>query len=134
MSPSMPKINGIASLSIPELPNLWNTPEITLQLNLFAGQTYLSNYEEYVEVCQFLGLCYQEPPTSVQVQRDNFVLPSSRAAFDPTMQEVCPFKESPVAYMKMIITMRRKGLNFESSHMGKILNGDLLTPRDFEDL
>ncbi|PQE34116.1 p-loop containing nucleoside triphosphate hydrolase protein [Rutstroemia sp. NJR-2017a WRK4] len=134
MSPSMPKTNGIASFSIPELPPSWTRPEITLQLNLFAGQTYLSTYEEYVEVCQFLGLCYQVTPTGVQVERDNFVLPSSREAFDPRMQEVCPFDESPVEYMKMIITIRRKGMNFESSHMGKILNGDLLTRKDFEDL
>ncbi|PQE10789.1 p-loop containing nucleoside triphosphate hydrolase protein [Rutstroemia sp. NJR-2017a BBW] len=134
MSPSMPKTNGIASFSIPELPASWTRPEITLQLNLFAGQTYLSTYEEYVEVCQFLGLCYQVTPTGVQVERDNFVLPSSREAFDSRMQEVCPFEESPVEYMKMIITIRRKGMNFESSHMGKILNGDLLTWKDFEDL
>jgi hypothetical protein len=59
MSPSLPKIDGITSSSIPELPPSWPRPEITLQLNLFAGQTYLSTYEEYVEVCHFLGLCYQ---------------------------------------------------------------------------
>ena len=29
---------------------------LVLQLNLFAGQLYLSSFKEYTEVCEFLGL------------------------------------------------------------------------------
>ena len=56
--------------AIPALPAEWTAPSIGVQLNLFAGQLYLQNSEEYLEVCGFLGLCNQAPPENVKVASD----------------------------------------------------------------
>ncbi|KAK6595662.1 hypothetical protein H4I96_09981 [Botrytis cinerea] len=58
---------------------------------------------------------------------------NSRASFDPVMEEVCPFKQSPVDFLQKVFALRRKGQNFEDSHMGRILSGELLNRKDFDD-
>ncbi|KAF7944218.1 hypothetical protein EAE96_010620 [Botrytis aclada] len=108
-------------------------PRIIMLLNLFAGQLYLRSYDEYIRLCQFLGLCHYPPRGNVQIGCDNFVPISSRALFDAVMKEVCPFKESPVDFFKKVFALRRKGQSFEDTHMGRILNGDLLSRKDFDD-
>ncbi|TGO48153.1 hypothetical protein BCON_0249g00010 [Botryotinia convoluta] len=108
-------------------------PRITMLLNLFAGQLYLRSFDEYIRLCQFLGLCYYPPRDNVEIGCDKFVPVPSRASFDPVMKEVCPFEESPVDFLHKVFALRRKGQNFENSHMGRILNGELLNRKDFDD-
>ncbi|TGO08655.1 hypothetical protein BTUL_0198g00170 [Botrytis tulipae] len=108
-------------------------PQIILLLNLFAGQLYLRSHDEYIHLCQFLGLCYYPPQDDVEIGCDNFVPLSSRASFDPVMTEVCPFEESPVDFLKKVFALRRKGQSLENTHMGRILNGELLSRKDFDE-
>ncbi|KAF7935181.1 uncharacterized protein EAE97_008088 [Botrytis byssoidea] len=108
-------------------------PRIIMLLNLFAGQLYLRSHHEYIHVCQFLGLCYYPPQDDVEIGCDNFVPLSSRASFDPIMKEVCPFEKSPVNFLQRVFSLRRKGQSFEDTHMGRILNGELLSRKDFDE-
>ncbi|KAF7929086.1 hypothetical protein BELL_0370g00080 [Botrytis elliptica] len=108
-------------------------PRIIMLLNLFAGQLYLRSHDEYIRLCQFLGLCYYPPQNDVEIGCDNFVPLSNRASFDPVMKEVCPFEESPVDFLQKVFALRRKGQSFENTHMGRILNGELLSRNDFDD-
>ncbi|KAM0310792.1 hypothetical protein ACHAO8_007779 [Botrytis cinerea] len=108
-------------------------PRIIMLLNLFAGQLYIRSYDEYIRLCQFLGLCHYPPRDDVEICSDNFVPIPSRASFDPVMEEVCPFKQSPVDFLQKVFALRRKGQNFEDSHMGRILSGELLNRKDFDD-
>jgi hypothetical protein len=45
---------------------------------------------------------------------------------------VSKFKKSPVAFLRALISLRRKGMSFEGSHLGRILNGELLKQEHFE--
>lgn len=110
----------------------WTIPSSITQLNLFAGQLYLRSFDEYIRLCQFLGLCHYSPEGDIEIACDNFVPVSSRAAFDPIMEEVCPFVESPVGFLRKVFALRRKGQSFNDTHMGRILNGDLLLRKDFD--
>ena|SRR5690606_13195642 len=43
-----------------------------------------------------------------------------------------PFTDSPVGFLRELVVMRRKGLSFDKSHLGKILSGDMVSAKDFE--
>ena len=45
-----------------------------VQLNLFAGQLYLSSFMEYVEVCTFLGLAWEKAEEGCVVAADGFIM------------------------------------------------------------
>ncbi|RAL63581.1 hypothetical protein DID88_003625 [Monilinia fructigena] len=135
LSLSLRSFEGLDAHTVPPLPSSWTVPPTIMQLNLFAGQLYLRSYNEYIRLCQFLGLCYRAVQNdNIKVACDNFVPISSRAAFDPVMKKVCPFEESPVGFLQSVFALRRRGQSFEDSHMGKILNGDLLMRKDFEEV
>ena len=105
---------------------------IVTQLNLFAGQVYLNSYEEYLGLCSFLGLASESCPEGIVVAPDGFVDPRHRLLHDPLMKATCPFSRSPVAFVRSLITMRRKEQSFTASHVGRILNGTLLGRDYFE--
>ncbi|KAL5042223.1 hypothetical protein BDW71DRAFT_190387 [Aspergillus fruticulosus] len=35
---------------------------VRIQLNLFAGQLYISSFDEYHEICDYLGIAYYAAP------------------------------------------------------------------------
>ncbi|KAK2765376.1 hypothetical protein FQN54_008222 [Arachnomyces sp. PD_36] len=130
---SMRSMEDLSLFAIPDVPTGWATRSITMQLNLFAGQLYLRDYGEYLALCKFLGLCSRAPDNEgVQVFGDGFVNPSDRKAFDEVMAKQCRFKQSPVDFLRALMTLRRKGLSFRRSHLGAILNGSLLMEDEFE--
>ncbi len=47
------------------------------------------------------------------------------------MARSCKFTKSPVTFLRIIICLRRKGQSFNSSHLGRILNGELLKEEHF---
>ncbi|PGH26548.1 hypothetical protein AJ80_01862, partial [Polytolypa hystricis UAMH7299] len=102
------------------------------QLNLFAGQLYLRDMDEYITLRQFLGLAYKPPNNNnVRVSSDGFVTPADRKYYGPVMAANCPFLKSPVPFLKLLLELRRKGQSFRRSHLGAILNGELLTEDRF---
>ncbi|KAI6035880.1 hypothetical protein EDC04DRAFT_2174349 [Pisolithus marmoratus] len=114
------------------LPN-WIAPtSLVDQVNLFAGQLYLCNYGTYLRLCRFLCIYANDLANEgdLQVESDGFIVPAQRP---PKFQSVPSFQKSPLLFLKYIINLRRKGMNFIATHMGQILNGQLLKEEDFKD-
>jgi hypothetical protein len=114
---------SLADLSFCSLPVTEPLPrsDLSQQLHLFAGQLYFRAYEEYVSLCNFLGLCSQRPDEGegCEVACDGFTAGTSR------------FVTGQVPFIRMILAFRRKGQSFAVSHMGSILNGELVTRERF---
>lgn len=129
---TMTSLEDLTQFASPAVPKSWAPPAITMQLNLFAGQLYLRNYDEYLALCKFLGLCSHAPDNDqVKVFGDGFVDPRDRMVFDNGMASACAFLKSPVEFLRALMTLRRKGQSFQRSHLGAILNGELIPKEKF---
>ena len=102
--------------------------DLILQLNLFAGQLYLSSFKEYVDLCKFLGLAWSKTEQGYVVAPDGFIMPGHSRMKDCTST----FKDSPVQFLKVLMTkIRRNCEGIDKTHLGAILDGRLLLPSDF---
>ncbi|CAH0002510.1 unnamed protein product [Clonostachys byssicola] len=113
-------IAPIDSLDLYLLPGSTHRYEIPkkliIELNLFAGQLYFRSFQEYTEKAAEEG---------EEVMSDGFI---RRAVDDKT----CDFTASPVKFLKTIISRIRSNCEgIEKTHLGKILEGALLTEDDF---
>ncbi|KAI6506318.1 hypothetical protein MCOR16_011914, partial [Pyricularia oryzae] len=114
----------------PALPAEWSVPRyLVLQLNLFAGQLYISSFADYTAFCDMLGLDWEGGgKDGMVVCADRFVDPAS----NPGKILKYSFKSSPVSFLKVYLTkVRRDCESIEKTHMGKILNAVILRPEDF---
>ncbi len=99
------------------------------QLSIWAGQLYFDNYEAYFRTCLLLGLSSRESADGTQaMERDRFVPSEERTA---EMAAVCLFDQSPVPVIQKLLGLRRKGMTFQSTHLGKVLQARLLFEEDF---
>ncbi len=122
-------LDGLDLYTIPARPVARTLPShLVVQLNLFAGQLYLSSFKEYIEICTFLGLAWNKAEEGCVVAADGFIVNdgsdgrSSRSSFS----------DSPVKFLKMLMTkIRRNCEGIDKTHMGMILDGRLLRPSDF---
>lgn len=106
-------------------------PGMMVELNIFAGQLYLSSFKEYVEVCTKLGLAWTPADDSVVLGPDGFI--PSGVNSGPLVNK-SEFTRSPVQFIKVLVTkIRRNCETVEKTHIGKILDGILLTEEDFEE-
>lgn len=97
---------------------------LIVQLNLFAGQLYLRSFDEYIEMCQYLGLAFSATKNGEVVRADGFVVPAVGK---------WGLKDSPVNFLKVLLTkVRRDCEGVEKTHLGKVLEGALLEMNDFE--
>lgn len=131
VSKSVRTLENLSFCAIPAAPEGLPTCPIILQLNIFAGQLYLRSYDEYLAVCRLLGLCFGPPPEQTDVACDGFISPICRPEFDELMAGQCSFKFSPIGFLRMLIAMRRKEQNSQKSHIGRILQGELLAREEF---
>ncbi|KAI9818941.1 MAG: hypothetical protein M1832_004109 [Thelocarpon impressellum] len=132
VSMSAPSLEHLAFCAVPAVAPHWRIPPSVQPLNLFAGQLYVHNYDDYVSMCRSLGLCFHPPPGHVRVAMDGFVDPADRPDFDAGMAQTCRFQQSPVEVLRMLMLMRRKGHGIDRSHMGRMLRGDMLALDDIE--
>ncbi|KAL5332674.1 hypothetical protein BJX70DRAFT_404369 [Aspergillus crustosus] len=112
--------------SIPLRENITLTipTSLRIELNLFAGQLYISSYQEYLEICEFLGLASAMTSEGVTVAADGFII-----------RPDAPFTQSPLKFFKIIMSqIRRDGQEIDKTHFGKILDGKLLSAEDFQDI
>ncbi|KEF51501.1 uncharacterized protein A1O9_12418 [Exophiala aquamarina CBS 119918] len=132
VSKGMPSFDKLDVYKIPEEDNggTISRDQVAI-LNLFAGQLYFSNFEDYQLLCTLIGLWDGERELLVRrnVLTDNWVPPACRKANGWTE---CPFVESPVQTLKAFIGMRRMGNEWLETHMDHILSGRLLRRKDFE--
>ncbi|UKZ64307.1 uncharacterized protein TrAtP1_005526 [Trichoderma atroviride] len=106
-------------------------PNMMAELNIFAGQLYLSSFKEYVEVCTKLGLAWSPADDSVVLGPDGFIPAGVNSGLLVNKSE---FTKSPVQFIKVLVTkIRRNCETVEKTHIGKILDGVLLTEEDFEE-
>ncbi|KAI6137675.1 hypothetical protein BKA82DRAFT_4493645 [Pisolithus tinctorius] len=101
-------------------------------INLFAGQLYLRDYNTYLRLCYFLCVYADDlhGEEDLEVESDGFIAPAHRPL---KARSIDTFQKSPLAFLKYVTNLRRRGMNFTATHMGKILNGRSLKREDFED-
>ena len=97
---------------------------LIMQLNLFAGLLYRTSFADYKELCSLLNLATGSALGDIEVAADGFILsniPNSR------------IKNSPIKFLKTLMTkVRRNCESIEKTHIGKILDGKVLSKEDFE--
>jgi hypothetical protein len=104
--------------------------DVRCQLNIWAGQLYLDQYETYLCLCLLLGVSSSETAGYSSVQSDRFVPKIGRIG---EMVEVCLFDESPLTLLKTLFGLRRKGMSYQQTHLGKILRARILSREDFQE-
>ena len=115
---SMRSFSDLRFHSIPDLPaETWTAPaHIRTTLNIFSGQLYFDNGEEYESLCALLALSRAHPGATYS-QLDGFVPPAYRTG------RSSPFAESKISILKTLIGLRRKGTSYSRTHLGQMLNG-----------
>ncbi|KAG6871794.1 hypothetical protein C0995_016567 [Termitomyces sp. Mi166 len=130
---NMRTMEDLRFFSIPPLPAsldpLAFIPNPMLKLNLWAGQLYLKDFETYKQLCRVLGLVGAESGPRMW-DSDGFVKREDRTG---AMKEQCRMVVSPVVFLKELFSLRRKGMAYSPTHMGKILNVRPLEEKDFDD-
>ncbi|KAJ5762051.1 uncharacterized protein N7511_005433 [Penicillium nucicola] len=126
MNLSFPSLDQLDLYTVPEDFGAIIIPEtLQIQLNLFAGQLYLNSYIEYQSVCQFLGLSSVGTSSELVVAADGFIMGGKEG-------QISTFHQSPLKFLKVLLSQIRKdSQSISKTHMGKILEGELLTPADF---
>ncbi|KAG1725815.1 uncharacterized protein EDB91DRAFT_82779 [Suillus paluster] len=127
---NMQACNDLRLYCVPSTPRLTPQDPLIFQLDLFAGQLYFSNYEMYLRVCSFLGLNAPDlGDKDLIADSDGFISEENR----PSARASCSFKRSQLPALKELFGMRRKGMGYLPTHVGKMLNGRILTEEDFLD-
>ena len=129
---AMATLEDLTFFCIPPLPETWRPASVTdiAQLNLFAGQLYLKDFDTYLHLLLILGLVGEEAKEAKTQwwENDGFVKPANRRGM---MQYLCMLTSSPLPFLKEVISLRQNGMGYQSTHIGKILHGGLLTRKDF---
>ncbi|KAF8123615.1 hypothetical protein EV363DRAFT_1547333, partial [Boletus edulis] len=114
--------------TVPPLPSDWTPPwDLIDQLNIFAGQLYLSGHASYVRLCRFLGVSAGDLPQNA----GTVVLRNWLRDPDASDTEIKNrFEGTPLPLVVYFLAVRR-GLNFSGTHMGRILDGWPLSATDF---
>ncbi|KAK0717722.1 hypothetical protein B0T26DRAFT_802777 [Lasiosphaeria miniovina] len=102
---TFPSLDDLRAYTVPPLhPQGWAaSPELIMQLNLFAGQLCLASYSEYVRLCRFLGLAYTLNTGGMDIAADSF-------------------SASPVAFLNALYKrIRRDCVGIEKTHMGFLI-------------
>ncbi|KAF8122652.1 hypothetical protein EV363DRAFT_821637 [Boletus edulis] len=122
ISERMKPSDDLRLYSIPPLPSDWTPPwDLIDQLNVFAGQLYLRDYASYTRLCRFLNV------DDTTVRRNLFNIPGSFEEMAIT------FSGSPLPSVMALLAIRSRGRPFGHTHMGKILQGQSLSRKDFEE-
>ena len=114
--------------AVPPLPSDWTPPwSLIDQLNIFAGQLYLSDSASYLRLSRFLGLHSEDQPqkASTAVPHNWF---SNQDASDEEIK--ARFAGTPLPLAMQLIVARR-GVDFKGTHMGRIPEGWPVPEEDF---
>ncbi|CAF3497814.1 unnamed protein product [Fusarium graminearum] len=104
-------------------------PNLITPLNVFSGQLYLSNYSDYIHLCDFLGLAWKAADGTVGFGPDGWISPAMPTS---TCINRSGLSKSPVPFLKILFTkIRQECQSIRKSHMGKILEGVRLHVEDW---
>ncbi|KAG2114212.1 uncharacterized protein F5147DRAFT_758921 [Suillus discolor] len=125
---TMQACDNLRLYCVPSAPRLTPSQPLICQLNLFAAQLYFSDYDMYLHTCSFLGLNAPDlKGEDLVADNDGFIKIDNR----PSARASCMFKRSQLPPLKELFGMRRKGMGYLPTHLGKMLNGRILTEKDF---
>ncbi|KAI1385560.1 uncharacterized protein F4822DRAFT_432413 [Hypoxylon trugodes] len=124
------RLDALDLYTVPERLNTRHIPpRLITELNLFAGQLYFDSFEQYVDACKFLGISWDVPGEGEEIAADGFILRDSQGRVGGESG----LRNSPVAFFKELHTkIRRNCESIDKTHMGKLLDDQLLKPSDFE--
>ena len=77
-------------------------------------------------LCRFLGVPTQELSNGTAIRWNLYNIPGGFEEMEIT------FSGSPLPSVMALLAIRSRGRPFAETHMGKILQGQLLTEKDFE--
>jgi hypothetical protein len=119
-------LDKLSLYNVPENSGTIELPDrLRILLNLFAGQLYLESYAEYQRFCAFLRVASVATYGDLCVDAHGFIRDNEGAAF----------RQSPIKFLKVLMSQIRKDAqDIDKTHVGRILNGLLLSPSDFTDL
>src|SRR6266702_2727550 len=119
---SMRSFSDLTFHTIPESSTgAWTTPaHIRTELNLFSGQLYFDNREEYERVCDLFAL-HMAHPGAKHIEVDGFVRRPYRTGAKS------PFSVSVIATFKRLTGLRRKGMGYNRTHLGRVLDAHSLS-------
>ena len=129
----MEPCDDLTFYNIPAVPTGWVPPSSLMdQLNVFAGQLYLKDYQTYIRLGRFLCVYTRDLKSEegIEVGWDGFISPNHRPR---QMRSVFTFRTSPLESLRKLMSIRRKGMHFVPTHMGQLLDGRLLSEEDFVD-
>ncbi|KZV61296.1 hypothetical protein PENSPDRAFT_693529 [Peniophora sp. CONT] len=127
--------------TIPPTPGLaWSVPLLLRsQLCLWAGELWLENHESYKQLCTFLCLYMGLSAEDIEhlregdhISGDGFVRHSGHAVIQDTEIDLLGFNGSPVGRLRKLFALRRKGVPYASTHMGRILDARELPVAEWE--
>lgn len=115
--------------ALPVLPR-----SLSVQLGLFAGQLYISSYDDYLEICKFLGLSAERTTKTTEkkiwkVATDGFIVKDGQGRIGGTSG----LTQSPTRFFKALLSkIRRNGDGISKTDMGQLLEGKLFQKSDWE--
>ncbi|KAK6438571.1 hypothetical protein LTR95_005223 [Oleoguttula sp. CCFEE 5521] len=107
---------------------------LAVRLNLFAGQLYIRSYEDYQEICAFMGLC--SVTLTQEMSQEGWKLDPD--GFIASAGSLIPTVSSRVTTMELLAAsldrrrVRRNGEGISKTPMGLLLEGKLLRPEYFK--
>lgn len=133
---SMPSMSDMRFHIIPAPPPLALTVPRLLcsQVALWAGGLWLDDHDVYKQLCAFLGLYMGHTAEEIHrlqgggyIDSDGFV----RNGGHQVLASPSAFQQSPVERLRELFALRRKSVNYTSTHIGQILSAREL--REVED-
>ena len=98
---------------------------LSAQLSLFAGQLYISSYDDYLEICQFLGLSAKLLTNAMEAEgwkvgADGFIIKDGQGRVGGSSG----LSKSPANFFKILMSkVRRNGDGISKTDMGRLLEG-----------
>lgn len=98
---------------------------LSAQLSLFAGQLYITTYDDYLEICEFLGISAKLLSSTMEAEgwkvgSDGFILRDEKGRTGGSSG----LTKSPVNFFKILMSkVRRNGDGISKTDMGRLLEG-----------
>ncbi|KDQ10210.1 hypothetical protein BOTBODRAFT_178408 [Botryobasidium botryosum FD-172 SS1] len=103
-------------------------PQHILELNTFAGRLYFPTYDAYIQFCDFFAIVGNETNDTVDCEIDGWVKPKNRTG----RMTGSPFHANPLPQLKALMGVRRKGMDYDSTHVGRVLRAKRLKRGDIQ--
>ena len=116
---SMRSFSDLTFYTIPESPEKkWKAAaHLRTELDLFAGQLYFDSVQEYRRLCVLLAL-HMAHPGAKHIEVDGFV----PRAYRTLRTQRSPLTTSAIAMFKRLTALRRKGMGFGGTDLGRVLD------------